>query len=164
MKGDSPPQRPVALVLRHSPPAGRRAPGHRTGDLIVTGVGDFPALSAGLVHAVDSAAETGTPLRIVRAWPVGQNRRVEVEAEILGDALAFCRRRHPGVAVTGRLVQGWPAEVLPRESADASLVVLSVAGAQPGGSTVLGPVGRSVLQQARCPVALAWFPDTTPED
>ena len=72
----------------------------------------------------------------------------------LSDALAQWRARYPDVAVDVHFARGDASQVLAESSADASLLVIGKPHQYPGFGTGLSPLGRTVLRQAACPVAV----------
>ncbi|WP_457030536.1 universal stress protein [Kitasatospora sp. P5_F3] len=144
---------------------------------IVLGV---DALAPGLLvmaWAADEAERRDLPLRLVHAVPpmlrdiggVDEARRHEAlrkEGSLLLDKGAgFARRRHPDLAVSTGVLDGYPGQALCRESERAELVVLgsrrlSRTEEALSGSSVTVPVSA----QAHCPVAVVCDPEHVTQD
>ncbi len=129
---------------------------------VVVGVDGSAESFAALDLAADEAAGRVTPLVVVHACPgVGcpvvpacAPEWVEAIAgrrRLLATALGQVGAAHPGLAASGELVVGDPAETLIARSAGASLVVV---GHRTGGlpRAPLGPVAEHVARHAATPV------------
>lgn len=123
---------------------------------IVVGVRDDP---------LDALAAVRFAMRV--AWyatvPVYLMHYREPQRQLFGDSpalaevIAECRAELPSVSTHLFVVDGDPAELLPWESQQASLLVLAATRGHHGR---LGRVGSAVLRHAACPVALV--PATVP--
>ncbi|WP_263171995.1 universal stress protein [Streptomyces sp. SCSIO ZS0520] len=117
--------------------------------------------------AVDQAARTGLPLRIVYAslWqhyarrlPAAGRRRPDEHAyadQLLGTALARARTRQLQVPLSAVTEAGEPVEVLLREARGAAQLVVGPRGDGGIVGMMLGSVGLSVAARALCPVVVA---------
>ncbi|MGZ4446110.1 MAG: universal stress protein [Nocardioides sp.] len=134
---------------------------------VVVGV-DVPDRSAALLHqAFEAAQERGTWLRIVHTWwfPGGYDDMImdRVAAADCSDraraqieeSLAALREDFPHVPVTIDVSHGRPVDALADASATALLVVVGRHDPLVPIGSHLGPVARSVLREASCPVLLA---------
>ncbi|MGW1162503.1 universal stress protein [Streptomyces sp. NPDC002513] len=143
---------------------------------IVVGVDPDPAQRGALAWAADAAERRGVPLRLVHAesvptaelrrWEVPdsweeQNRTLRAAGEqVLTRAAAFVTARWPRVEVSALPVEGYPAQILQKQSHDATAVVLGsrhlnrVKGLFGSASVAL-----SVLAHARCPVVVVPEPE-----
>ena len=132
---------------------------------VVVGIDDPAASTDVLAAALRTAEERRARLIVVSTWwqpPVtdatepGWQERLEEELTAALDAVGAPAS---GVPVEVHVRQARPAETLIAASSDADLVVLGRhATLVPSGSH-LGPVARSVVREAFCPVLL-----TTPQD
>jgi nucleotide-binding universal stress UspA family protein len=146
---------------------------------IVAGVHGTVASDIALDWAAREARLRGAHLHLVLAHDAAGSGRApyasppapaydDAEAVCLSRAALRAARVLPRHRVTAELADGLPARVLADRAAGASLLVL---GAAPAG--FLGPVTRSCLRQAPCPVVIvvpgaqvaadAWFPRRTAE-
>ena len=129
---------------------------------ILVGVSGSPASAAALIWAEDEAARRHGRLRIVRIWHPEQRAfyaRQAGRADVAGERdrarrdLAETVRSVLGPGqqadATAEVVEGTAEQALVAESATADLLVL---GAGPGIS--IGPVVRTCLRQAHCPVVV----------
>jgi nucleotide-binding universal stress UspA family protein len=122
---------------------------------IVVGVDARGPRSGTLRFALDRAAATGVAVRLVHCQHPGSRGRRPRRSGIV-DAVARYRAAYPSVRLSVEVSDGQPVEVLVKESVTAGLLVLGpgrrhAASWRPGR---LGPVGREVMSQAGCPVAL----------
>jgi nucleotide-binding universal stress UspA family protein len=129
---------------------------------------DFSAASrAAFAAAIDSARREGARLVVLHVMMppspfVGDNLPpswIELEAQASRDAerrlnAAVAQAARSGIATTGRVVKGAPAEeivkVARREGAD--LIVLGTHGRTGLGRLFMGSVAARVLGTAKCPV------------
>lgn len=135
---------------------------------VLVGVDDGHLSGHALQAGARIASETGADLELVRAVDlpaylpglslVGTD---DVDAELrrrahslVDDAQARAMAAHPGLATRAEVVDGPPAYVLARRSADAGLLVVGSRGR--GGFTglLLGSVSHQVLHVAQCPVMI----------
>lgn len=137
----------------------------RGGPPIVAGVDGSATSGAALRWAVAEAAATGRSVRAVAAWsyvpaadPGGVVAPIDEVAAKHGRALDdFVREtvgERPDAPVRADLVEGDPADVLVRASAEASLLVLGSHGRGRLLSALLGSVSARCLRRAACPVVI----------
>ncbi|MGW1344471.1 universal stress protein [Kribbella sp. NPDC002412] len=74
--------------------------------------------------------------------------------KIVADAVELARKFEPGVAVTARRVDGFPAPVLLVESIDAELVVIGSRNAGRALGLFVGSTGLELAAHGRCPVVV----------
>jgi nucleotide-binding universal stress UspA family protein len=131
---------------------------------VVVGVRGPGTCAAVLGVAFRAAAQRGVPVRAVHVWSpdvpadhegvCGPAAVAEERAgRVLDEALAAWRRRFADVPVETRLLAADPAAALIRESEGAALAVVGSRDRRRLG-TLLGSVGRDVVQRARCPVVV----------
>lgn len=150
---------PVAVVrpLRSHPHVG-------SPPRVVVGVDVRRPCTPALDVAFRAAAQRDVQLTAVHAWTpdvpadheavCGPVAASEARAgELFREVLEPWRSRFSGVPVTMRLVIGDPAAEVVRESEGAALVVIG-SGVRGSVRRLLGSVGRSVAQRARCPVVV----------
>jgi nucleotide-binding universal stress UspA family protein len=135
---------------------------------IVVGVDGSPPSRTALTWAAAEAADHGADLVVLNVWehtllpPAGSvsvsehyvpdpSQRtsedlLNVIKEVLGE--------DPPVLVQPRVMQGNPAEVLIKESADANLLVVGTRGHGGFRGLVLGSVSQHVAAYAKCPVTV----------
>lgn len=80
--------------------------------------------------------------------------RADHAEQTVGELARRCHRTHPGLAVTGEVATGHPAQELVRRSADAPLVVVGSHGHGAFREALLGSTSTSVAAHARCPVVV----------
>ncbi|HEX5294169.1 MAG TPA: universal stress protein [Streptosporangiaceae bacterium] len=137
---------------------------------IVVGVSGSIASAAALSWAAAESRRRHAPLRVVRSWdpefsseglPAGVQMVPAQQRRAAGESLASVLSaafgpRLPGY-VTAELAEGVSERVLADRSAGADLLVLGCAappaGAR-GAARSIGPVVRSCLSRAHCPVAV----------
>jgi nucleotide-binding universal stress UspA family protein len=84
-------------------------------------------------------------------------RAVDVTADwdlLLAESMAGYAEKFPDVAFTSKVAQGAAAAALVAASGHASTVVVGARGRSALASRLLGSVSRSVLEHARCTVAV----------
>jgi nucleotide-binding universal stress UspA family protein len=151
---------PVAIVgpLRSSPPPG-------VPPRVVVGVNGSGACAAVLGVAFAAAAQRGLPMTVIHAWSPDVPADLEavcgpyhVAEERVGltvqRAIEPWSGRFPDVPVRTQLTHADPASALIRESEGAALVVVGCRAHGRARPALLGPVGRRVARQARCPVVV----------
>jgi nucleotide-binding universal stress UspA family protein len=132
---------------------------------VVVGVDGAGECADAVGVAFRAAVQRGLPLAAVHAWapdvpadheavscPVATSERCARAS--LHRALEPWRRRFPDVPVETHLLAGDPAAVLIRESEGAALVVVGVRPHRAARAVLVGSVGSSVVQRARCPVVI----------
>ncbi|GAA4990136.1 universal stress protein [Kitasatospora paranensis] len=143
---------------------------------VILGVdGREPGLLA-TVWAADEAARRGLPLGLIHAVTVALHDLDGLEGrlhqrlrrngrEVLDQAAVLVGERHPGLEVAGTLVEGSPAKVLCRASAEASFVVLGSRGLSRTEEYLSAySVTVPVAAQAACPVVVVRAPEHTTQD
>jgi nucleotide-binding universal stress UspA family protein len=134
--------------------------------VIVAGVSGSPASARALRWAADEARRRHGRLKVVLAWRI-QQRAHYAPAPAQHEVAARQQRARDGLAATVRAVlgpelaaevttevtEGNPERALIDSSAAADLLVLGAASGQPAGRS-LGPVVRTCLSQAHCPVVV----------
>ncbi len=137
-----------------------------TSPVIVAGVSGSPASARALQWAADEARRRHGRLKVVLAWR-NQPRARYAPSLAPQDLVARQQRASDGLAATVRAVlgpelaaevatevtEGNPERALVDSSAGADLLVLGTASGQPGGRS-LGPVVRTCLSRAHCPVVV----------
>jgi nucleotide-binding universal stress UspA family protein len=137
-------------------------------ETIVVGIDGSDGAKAALAFAAHEAALRRATLRIVTVWqvpyaayagglmpPANLPALVRDEAEqTAADAATAAEELEPGIYCEHVAVEGQPAEVLVRESADAGLVVVGTRGHGGFASLLLGSVSHQVVQHAACPVTV----------
>jgi nucleotide-binding universal stress UspA family protein len=154
---------PVVAV----PDASSDGPPSRAG--IVVGVKNANDAEAALDFAVQRAADhDNEPVTVVHAWEIPALLRTGPVAPLVYDwdlvagqerlrveeALLPWSRRHAGVDVRIKAIQGHPAQVLAEEARHARLLVVGGRGRGSMLGAVLGSVSHAVLHHAATPVAV----------
>jgi nucleotide-binding universal stress UspA family protein len=133
---------------------------------IVAGVSGSPASARALRWAADEAKRRHGRLKVVLAWRL-QQRAFYAPAPAPQELAARQQRARDGLAATVRAVlgpelaaeastevtEGNPERALVDSSAGADLLVLGAASGQLAGRS-LGPVVRTCLSRAHCPVVV----------
>ncbi|USQ85012.1 universal stress protein [Streptomyces phaeoluteigriseus] len=131
--------------------------------VITAGVDGTEESLAALAWAAREAVRRDLALRVVHAWRFQSDAAAEVadrEAQeewvraAVRDAVTDVSGRHPGLRVTGDIVEGEPAETLVAAGAEAELLVLGSRGHGAVVGFLLGSVGQQVIAEARRPVVL----------
>ncbi|MDV9172388.1 universal stress protein [Streptomyces sp. W16] len=94
---------------------------------------------------------------VVAARPQGGSGTAVAEDDedlALAETLSELRKRYPDVTLRCRRPQGRSRRALVEASGDSQLLVVGVRGRSRFGGGLLDPVGRTVLREADCPVAL----------
>lgn len=140
-----------------------------SGPRIVVGVDGSESSKAALVWAVRQAGLTGSTLEAVTAWryppmyggyglaPVSAVDPVnfdEIAAKTLGEAIAEAVDPASPVAITTKVAEGNPAQVLLEAAEGAELVVVGSRGHGGFAGTLLGSVSQHVASHAPCPVVI----------
>jgi nucleotide-binding universal stress UspA family protein len=134
--------------------------------VIVAGVSGSPASARALRWAADEARRRHGRLKVVLAWRIQQRAyyaptpaeaEVEARQQRAKDGLAATVRAVLGAElaakVTTEVTEGNPERALVDSSAGADLLVLGAASGQLIGRS-LGPVVRTCLSRAHCPVVV----------
>jgi nucleotide-binding universal stress UspA family protein len=133
---------------------------------IVAGVSGSPASARALRWAAEEAKRRRGRLKVVLAWRI-QQRAFYAPAPAPQELAARQQRASDGLAATVRAVlgpelagqvstevtEGNPERALVDSSAGADLLVLGAASGQPAEGS-LGPVVRTCLSRAHCPVVV----------
>jgi nucleotide-binding universal stress UspA family protein len=145
---------------------------------IVVGLGDEQETNHELAWAAREALLRNRPLHIVRAyhltetivpWETSFDRILEGDlrraaGQRLDAALARVAADWPDVTVTSAVVEGHPAAVLERASADAQLTVVGSRRLGALGGAVLGSVSTVVAAAAQGPVVVVGSPPGDPAE
>lgn len=132
---------------------------------VVVGVdGSAPATRAAEV-AGDFAARRGLPLQVLHvfSWPVFYPpflpptvaEHVDPRAvarQLVDKAAAGVAQQHPGLAIDGRVVDGYPSGALVDASRRAAFLVVGHRGLGGFAELLVGSVGVHVTTHAHCPV------------
>jgi nucleotide-binding universal stress UspA family protein len=135
---------------------------------IIVGVSGSRASVAAMRWAADEARRRHARLRVIRAWDpsqraapyagVGEGRPAEDTRVALDSGLAAAVRAAFGpvrpACLHTELAEGVPERVLIARSADADLLVLGTPRSQDAAGLSVGPVLRTCLMRARCPVVV----------
>jgi nucleotide-binding universal stress UspA family protein len=132
---------------------------------VVVGVGAPEESVDALGYAFRAAAQRGIPVTAVHAWTPDSPADHEAVCGSLAESRAEARtrleqalmpwaRRFADVPVQPCVTAGAPAGALIRASEGAALVVVGSRGRSAARPRLLGSVGRSVSQRARCPVVV----------
>ncbi|GAA1566301.1 universal stress protein [Streptomyces globosus] len=130
---------------------------------VTVGLDGSPESLAAAQWAAQEARRRGVPLRLLRAWSVGEDPRTRVvdaaTARGWGErTLAITerrlRRRHPGLDVETAWVAGDPVEELCGAAEEAELLVLGSRGLGGLAGFLAGSVSLAVLARTRRPVVL----------
>jgi nucleotide-binding universal stress UspA family protein len=146
-------------------------------ETIVVGIDGSPGAQTALELAANEAAVRKARLRIVTVYdvaaaayaggfvpPVDMTESLQAEAEQVAlRAVSTAEALQPSIYVEHEVLQGYAAEVLVRESAHASLVVVGSRGHGGFASLLLGSVSHQVAQHARCPVMIVPKPRAAEE-
>ncbi|MFI8193725.1 universal stress protein [Streptomyces sp. NPDC085946] len=152
-----------AVTVRAGDPCVQEGPGRPAAcrDEIVVGVQE-PVPDSGqlLEFAFTTAAEDGTPVRVVRALPhaaptaAGEDGGEAEERTLLAAALAPWREKFPEVPVVADAAVGPAARVLLSASARSRLTVVGRRRLTSRLTWKLGPVAHAALHHLPCPVAV----------
>jgi nucleotide-binding universal stress UspA family protein len=132
---------------------------------VVVGIDRSPSSVRAIGFAFRAAAQRGIPLAAVHAWtpdaPTGYGahpgRPTMAEAmarRAVEKALSRWRDEYADVPVRTTFACGDPARALVAASRGAALLVVGSRGRGHLRRAVLGPVARSVMRHARCPIAI----------
>ncbi|MFJ9770592.1 universal stress protein [Kitasatospora sp. NPDC101157] len=124
---------------------------------VLAAVDGSPESLAAAGWAADEAVRRGLPLHLVYAWPwpqhaapglPGVSEARGLAVSMLADAAERARADHPGLTVDVALVDEPAPAGITAAAASAELLVLGRTGHH------LGPVTRTVIHDARCPVVV----------
>lgn len=134
---------------------------------IVVGVDGSAPSNAALAWAIRQAALTGASVEAVTTWefpyiygypvPVADVDWGDLAEQVSGDALAEAAPALDSagqVKITPEIIEGDAAEVLLKESAGASLLVIGSRGHGGFAEALLGSVGQRCVHHATCPVVI----------
>ncbi|MEU7899959.1 universal stress protein [Nonomuraea sp. NPDC049152] len=132
---------------------------------IVVGVDDASDRVPALAYAFEQAALRGSMLRAIHAWQLPMHMYSPAIAydlddlrasqlQLVAEAIAPHREKHPDVRVIEDVRQVHPVEALTEASAQADLVVVGSHSRNALERALLGSVSRGVLHHAHCPVAV----------
>ena len=144
-------------------PAGRVSP--RSAPRVVVGVDPIAGHSATIEFAFHAAAQRGVPLTVLAAWrpdtaadietPPGSPAMAEAAVgRAVHETLARWHEKYPEVPVATALACADPASALIAGSSGAALLVIGPSRRSRCWELVCGSVGRTVLRDADCPVAV----------
>jgi len=133
---------PVVAVPDRSGPA--------SGPIVVGAKDGGPDVLPALRFAMRAAALTGAPVHVMHY--TGHGAADGDQHSALAAAVSACRAEQAGVAAHLFILDGDPAELLARESAQSSLLVLAATHGRQHSRP--GRIGTAVLRHAACPVAL----------
>ncbi|MDM8084538.1 universal stress protein [Cellulomonas cellasea] len=133
---------------------------------IVVGYDASEQAAVAVRWAAGEAARSGRELLVVHAWgfadrpgggaghsPLGEAVLAGVQA-VADEGAAIARAAAPGVAATGVVGHGSPAQALVDHARDARMLVLGRHGAGWFSGALTGSVATGAVQRASCPVAV----------
>jgi nucleotide-binding universal stress UspA family protein len=139
-------------------------------ETIVVGVDGSECSKAALAFAAGEAALRGAHLIVVSAWEVppavyGGGFAPALDAEMLRGfsegaqaiveaAVVSVKKAQPSVECDANAVEGQPADILLKEAAGATLIVVGNRGLGGFASLLLGSVSQQVVHHAACPVVI----------
>lgn len=163
----------LSLISRvHCPVVVVRAGTDLAGDgvrAVVVGVDGTRASRTAVEFAFRQASYDGAPLTVAHAtWdPLPYSAAIETaltqaEKEVrleqeelpVAETIAGLSEKYPDVQVEQIYRNGDPAKILADLSRDASLVVVGSRGHRAPVTTLIGSVGRRLVEHAQCPVAI----------
>ena len=137
-----------------------------SGTRVVVGISG-PASQTAAEFAFQEARRTHAGLTAANAWhlntadlgslvsPVEQRQNLEAAAHVmLAETLKPLSAAYPDVDVRRYVVEGSPAELLEKLSANARLLVVGSRGLSAMSALLLGSVSRETIKRAHCPVAV----------
>lgn len=150
------------VVVRPDPAGGDRG---WTPPRVVLGVDDTTSGHEAVGFALRAARQRGVPLLAVRAWSADRPADLEAASgpSSLSEAMArrtldrvldHRREEFPDVPVQLLVVRAEPAQALAVHSVGAALMVVGSRGLGHLRGAMFGSVSRTVLQHARCPLAV----------
>jgi len=140
-------------------------------ETIVVGVDGSEGANKALEFAAAEAALRGARLRVVSAWHIPveifsgyfvpasdrfdpSDTFREGTEKIVSEAVATAQRLQPDIECEGTAVEGQPAEVLLKQAAGASLLVVGNRGLGGFSSLLLGSVSQQVVHHTPCPIVV----------
>jgi nucleotide-binding universal stress UspA family protein len=132
---------------------------------VVVGIDGRPDCENAIRWGAAEAAARGAELHLVHAFvwaefkvPLGPSDvapglRAQADG-IVADAVELARKFEPGLPVTGRRVDGFPAAVLLAESRTADLIVIGSRMVGPLLGLVISSAGVELAAHAHCPVVV----------
>lgn len=156
----------VPVVVLHAP--GTREGSYDPAGPILVGIDGTEASADALEFAMVLADQTLRAVQAVHAWtlpPVElvppnlltseQVTAIAADQErVAAEAVAGVRSEFPDVSLSVNSVQGVAADVLLKQSKDASMIVVGSRGRGEFRGTILGSSSNTVLHRAACPVAV----------
>ncbi len=142
---------------------------------IVVGVSGSPASARALRWAADEASRRHGQLRVVLIWTAAHRASYapplpDAQQQVLtaSHVLAATMRAVLGPALpddlTAEIAEGTPERALVERSAGADLLVLGSASAHALTGPAIGPVIRTCLSRAHCPVVVVGPEESSGED
>ncbi|MFF5342260.1 universal stress protein [Streptomyces althioticus] len=159
--------RPVVLVRTEAAGESAAAAGGGRRD-VVLGVDVIEPCDEVLAYAFEAARRRHARLRAVHAWrapdrltlgasgggPAAGQQRAEEWLRFLAAVLQVWRDKYPDVEVLETVAEGRPADALLKAASDARLLVVGRRLPARPALPRTGPVTHTVIQQARCPLAV----------
>ncbi|MCT9080998.1 universal stress protein [Streptomyces fulvoviolaceus] len=130
---------------------------------ITAGIDGTEESRAALDWAAREAVRRGPALRVVHAWRFEPYEAIDAGdpdtqggwvRDTLAEAVRTVTARHPGLDVSGDVLEGDTVESLVAAAAEAELLVLGSRGHGPVVGFLLGSVGQQVIAEAVRPVVL----------
>jgi nucleotide-binding universal stress UspA family protein len=155
---------PIVVIRPYrNRPAGRVS--LRSGPCVVVGVDPAAGHSAPIGFAFHAAAQRGVPLTVLSVWTPDTTADIETvpgspgmaeaaAGRTVQETLARWHEEYPKVPVVTTLVCGDPASALIAESSGSALLVIGASRRSHFWGLVCGSVGRTVLRDPGCPVAV----------
>jgi nucleotide-binding universal stress UspA family protein len=133
------------------------------GGKIVVGCDGSPSSAGALEWAARQAQLTGSTLEVIMTWqwppslgwslPVPDDFDPEADVrQVLEDAVAPVRERHPAVPIETTVENGHPAPVLVEASKGADVLVVGSRGHGEFAGMLIGSVSEYCTTRAHCPV------------
>ena len=131
---------------------------------VVAGIDGSSPSERALLWAAGAAIQRAVPLEVVHVWQLPVTGELpdllvlepipyeQAASEVLDDAIALVRQRHPDLEVQGRLVEGDATAALVDVAKAASVLVLGSHGRGWLGSALVGSVSQKCVAHAKVPV------------
>ena len=157
---------PCALALAPNGYASREATDGSDFGHIGVGYDGEPESAAAARYAIEMAAAAGAAVELIAVsraptellsgmrWRAADPYLRFLREQLNAEVEAACRQQDADVEVTGRVIDGDPAEVLREASGRLSLLLLGSRGYGPLHRVFLGGVSIAVLRGASCPVLI----------